>query len=65
MGTGAVDADDLCAMVGQHHGRKGRRPKAGDLDNAKTFERTGHERLHSVEGRNDGFGCLDSSVICG
>ena len=42
---GPVDADDVGAHVGQHHGAEGARSDAGDLDDAVPGERSGHDGL--------------------
>ena len=38
-----VDADNLGAVVGQHHRGKRPRPDAGKLDDAQSLERPGHD----------------------
>ena len=37
-GVGALDADDVGAHVGQHHGGERPRPDAGDLDDAVALQ---------------------------
>ncbi len=37
-----MHADHLAPVIGEHHGCKRRGPEAGKLDNAQSFEHTGH-----------------------
>src|SRR3546814_11895827 len=40
--AGAVDADYLCPMVGEHHAAKGAGANAGKFDDADARKRSGH-----------------------